>query len=101
MYVIPSHSLQCWNLQIRTDSLCKHDPDPSAILDVWGSEFHKDMIANVKIEDCPRCTFGAYNDEFSNLVGQAPKSKQLFVLALFKDSTQFTSLKTILGTSAA
>ena len=42
--------------------LCEHDPDPAEILKVWNSAFHKSMIDHVKIEECPRCTFGAYNE---------------------------------------
>lgn len=46
-------------------------------------------------------TFGGLDDAFSDIVGNNPKSTQNFILALFKDSTQFTSLKTVLGSSAA
>jgi MoaA/NifB/PqqE/SkfB family radical SAM enzyme len=53
----------CFDMRGRKDLvLCSHDPDPREILKVWGSQFHKDMIANIDPATCPRCTFGPYNE---------------------------------------
>ena len=53
----------CFDMRGRKDLiLCSHYPDPREILKVWGSEFHKDMIAKIDITTCPRCTFGPYNE---------------------------------------
>jgi len=59
----------CFDMRGRKDLiLCRHDPDPSEILKVWNTEFHKDMIRNIKIEDCPRCTFGSYNEVVDKVI---------------------------------
>lgn len=42
--------------------LCKHEPEPAEILKVWNGDFHKDMVRNINVDKCPRCTFGAYNE---------------------------------------
>ena len=53
----------CFDMRGREDLiLCKHDPDQSEILKVWNTDFHKNMIRSIKIKDCPRCTFGSYNE---------------------------------------
>lgn len=53
----------CFDMRGKKDLiLCRHDPDPSEILTVWNSDFHKNIIKNIKIENCPRCTFGSYNE---------------------------------------
>lgn len=53
----------CFDMRGRKDLiLCSHDPDPREILKVWGSQFHKDMIAKIDPKTCPRCTFGPYNE---------------------------------------
>ena len=46
-------------------------------------------------------TFGGLDDAFSDIVGQNPKSTQNFILAVYKDSSQFAALQTVLGSSAA
>lgn len=53
----------CFDMRGRKDLiLCSHDPDPREILKVWGSQFHRDMIAKIDPKTCPRCTFGPYNE---------------------------------------
>jgi MoaA/NifB/PqqE/SkfB family radical SAM enzyme len=53
----------CFDMRGRKDLiLCRHDPDPAEILKVWNTDYHRNMIRNIKIEKCPRCTFGAYNE---------------------------------------
>ena len=42
--------------------LCRHYPDPGIVKESWGSKKHIDMIREVNIYDCPRCTCGAYNE---------------------------------------
>lgn len=46
-------------------------------------------------------TVTAYDDEFSDIVGNNPKSNVSITLALYAGSTQYTELKTVLGSSAA
>jgi len=38
--------------------MCKHEE----ILKFWGSDKHKKMINSININECPRCTFGTYNE---------------------------------------
>jgi ssDNA-binding Zn-finger/Zn-ribbon topoisomerase 1 len=53
----------CFDMRGRKDLiLCSHYPDPREILKVWNTEFHKNMVKNIKVKDCPRCTFGPYNE---------------------------------------
>ena len=53
----------CFDMRGREDLiLCKHDPDPSELLRFWNSDKHKEIIRSVQVQDCPRCTFGAYNE---------------------------------------
>ncbi len=53
----------CFDMRGREDLiLCRHEPDPSEILKVWNTEFHHEMIRNIDVTKCPRCTFGTYND---------------------------------------
>ncbi|HHT9158344.1 MAG TPA: radical SAM protein [Candidatus Brocadiaceae bacterium] len=53
----------CFDMRGRKDLiLCRHVPDPREILKVWGSQFHKDLIASIDTKTCPRCTFGPYNE---------------------------------------
>lgn len=40
----------------------KHYPRPENILTFWGSEEHKRMMQGVDLCQCPRCTFGIYNE---------------------------------------
>jgi MoaA/NifB/PqqE/SkfB family radical SAM enzyme len=52
----------CFDMRGREDLiLCRHDPDPHEVLKHWNSPRHKKMVAEIDIEKCPRCTFGAYN----------------------------------------
>jgi len=53
----------CFDMRGRKDLiLCSHVPDPHEILKVWGSEMHKKMMRDINPNDCPRCTFGTYNE---------------------------------------
>ena len=53
----------CFDMRGRKDLiLCSHYPEPREILKVWGSKFHREMIENIDINKCPRCTFGPYNE---------------------------------------
>ena len=40
----------------------RHAPDPEQIREFWGGEAMKKMMADVKLDKCPRCTFGIYNE---------------------------------------
>lgn len=53
----------CFDMRGNPDLiLCRHYPDPSEILKVWNTEYHKKMIREIDVTKCPRCTFGAYNE---------------------------------------
>jgi MoaA/NifB/PqqE/SkfB family radical SAM enzyme len=53
----------CFDMRGRKDLiLCRHEPDPSEILNVWNTEYHKKMVRDINVNDCPRCTFGSYNE---------------------------------------
>ena len=59
----------CFDMRGRKDLiLCRHEPDPSEILKVWNTEYHKDMIRRIDINKCPRCTFGPYNEVVENVI---------------------------------
>jgi hypothetical protein len=52
----------CFDMRGREDLiLCRHDPDPHEVLKHWNSPRHRQMVQDIDIEKCPRCTFGAYN----------------------------------------
>ena len=58
----------CFDMRGRKDLiLCSHYPDPHEILRVWGSDFHKKMIASIDPKTCPRCTFIKYNEIVENV----------------------------------
>lgn len=42
--------------------LCRHYPNVSEILDVWGTDKHKKIIEQIDPNKCPRCTFGPLNE---------------------------------------
>jgi wyosine [tRNA(Phe)-imidazoG37] synthetase (radical SAM superfamily) len=59
----------CFDMRGRKDLiLCSHDPDPSEILKVWNTNFHKNIIRSINIEKCPRCTFGSYNEIIEKVI---------------------------------
>ena len=53
----------CFDLRGREDLiLCRHDPDPKEVLKHWNTPRHKEILRNIKVEKCPRCTFGPYHE---------------------------------------
>lgn len=42
--------------------LCSHYPDPHEVLKHWGSERHKEILREIDVSKCPRCTYGPYNE---------------------------------------
>lgn len=46
----------------RKARLCSHYPDVSKVIKIWNSPEHKNLINSFKLEECPRCTFGPYNE---------------------------------------
>lgn len=44
-----------------------HEPVEN-IKNVWGSQRHKDVINNVKLEECPKCTFQPYQQQIEKAV---------------------------------
>jgi sulfatase maturation enzyme AslB (radical SAM superfamily) len=45
-------------------------PDPSKILDWWGTDKHRDLIKSVNIDTCSRCTWSQYNRQIEEAVEQ-------------------------------
>ncbi len=53
----------CFDIRGREDLiLCSHDPDPHEVLKHWNTSRHKRILKEVNIQECPRCTFGPYNE---------------------------------------
>jgi len=53
----------CFDIRGRQDLiLCSHSPDPREVLKHWNTPRHKEILKNIKVENCPRCTFGPYNE---------------------------------------
>ncbi len=42
--------------------ICSHYPDVKNILKFWNAEKHKEILAKVKLHECPRCVIGAYHE---------------------------------------
>ncbi len=45
-------------------------PDPELIIRYWGSDRHREMIKNVNINNCSRCTGSQYNAQIENVILQ-------------------------------
>jgi len=59
----------CFDLRGREDLImCRHDPDPYELLRFWNTDKHRDLIRSIKVEDCPRCTFGSYNEMVEKVI---------------------------------
>jgi sulfatase maturation enzyme AslB (radical SAM superfamily) len=48
--------------------LCNHYPDITEIAKIWNTEKHKQMIRDININKCPRCTFGVYQEAIENAI---------------------------------
>lgn len=53
----PSLNLGKWNYGNEYDNLV----DLDSIKTLWGSEKHRNLIKNINVNECPRCTFYHYN----------------------------------------
>lgn len=48
--------------------LTEHFPNPKKILDIWGSDKHKEILKSIKVnEECGRCTYGEYARQIEEL----------------------------------
>lgn len=57
------HCHLCFDIRGREDLiLCSHYPDPKEVLKHWNSDRHKNILKNIDVNKCPRCTFGPYNE---------------------------------------
>ncbi|MBM3464119.1 MAG: radical SAM protein [Armatimonadetes bacterium] len=45
-----------------------HYPDPSKILEFWGSPKHVQFLKDVVVDKCPRCTYGIYAQQIEHAV---------------------------------
>lgn len=45
-------------------------PNPEQILEWWGKDAHREMIKNMDIDQCSRCTGSQYNQQIENVVLQ-------------------------------
>jgi MoaA/NifB/PqqE/SkfB family radical SAM enzyme len=41
--------------------------DISQIPKIWGGKRHKQVIADIKLSECPKCTFNRYNEQIENI----------------------------------
>jgi MoaA/NifB/PqqE/SkfB family radical SAM enzyme len=61
----------CFNVRGRKDlRLARHYPDPTEILNVWGSDKHKALIDSIDPTVCPRCTYGRYHQVIEQAIEQ-------------------------------
>jgi len=48
--------------------LTSHFPDPRQILEVWGSEKHREILKSINVDhECGRCTYGEYARQIEEL----------------------------------
>jgi len=60
---------QCFDMRNRKDFImCKHYPDVTEIARFWNSEKHKEMVRNIDINTCPRCTFSPINEIIEEVI---------------------------------
>ena len=58
----------CFDLRGKPELvLCRHFPDPHEILRHWNTDKHKKMLSDINVNNCPRCTFGPYNEMVENV----------------------------------
>jgi MoaA/NifB/PqqE/SkfB family radical SAM enzyme len=41
---------------------------PEDILGLWGSQKHLDIMRNINLKECPRCTYGPHNQLFEHMI---------------------------------
>jgi len=59
----------CFDMRGREDLImCKHYPDPEEVLKFWNSDKHKEIINNIDIDTCPRCTWTTYNEAVEKVI---------------------------------
>ncbi len=44
--------------------LCSHNE----ALEMWGSQKHIDLVSDVNVRKCPRCTYSHINEIFENVI---------------------------------
>jgi len=53
----------CFDMRGNPDLiLCTHEPEPENILKYWNTDYHRELLYRVDPKNCPRCTFGPYNE---------------------------------------
>lgn len=61
----------CFDTRGREDLvLGPHVPDPYEIQRMWSSDRHKEIIARVDPNKCPRCTYGPYHEVIEMVIQQ-------------------------------
>jgi MoaA/NifB/PqqE/SkfB family radical SAM enzyme len=67
-------SLCCDRRGYSSLNLCtlKH---PEEVLEHWGSKRHKNIAKNIKLKNCPRCTYSSHNEIYENVI----KDDSMFV----------------------
>jgi MoaA/NifB/PqqE/SkfB family radical SAM enzyme len=48
--------------------MCRHDMDCREILGYWNTDAHRELVRSIKPENCPRCTFGFYNEAVEKVI---------------------------------
>jgi sulfatase maturation enzyme AslB (radical SAM superfamily) len=54
--------------------LCSYE-DPEKVLQFWNSRYHHELVDAIRIEECPRCTFAAYNEVMEKVILQDAMNK--------------------------
>lgn len=63
--------MTCFDMRGREDlRMVKHFPDPWELARYWNTEAHKELIRNINIHKCPRCTWTSYNEIVEKVIIQ-------------------------------
>ena len=62
VYVCADHRIE------ERFKLCSHFPEPKEILNLWGSDKHREILKSIGVnEECGRCTYGEYARQIEEL----------------------------------
>ncbi|HTY43791.1 MAG TPA: SPASM domain-containing protein, partial [Patescibacteria group bacterium] len=62
VYVCADHRIE------ERFKLGSHFPNPEEILNVWGSDKHRELLKSIRVnEECGRCTYGEYARQIEEL----------------------------------
>lgn len=59
----------CFDYRGREDfNMCKFYPDLNNVLKFWNSDEHRQMVKNIDIQTCGKCTFSTYNEIIEKVI---------------------------------